>query len=111
MDEVKRISNLSGREIVRMFTELAPYINEIFVEDVGVSVIQDGMYTAYVPGKSFDLGVKAGEPMKGQVCEQCIETGRRIVRRVSREQSAFDIPYIACALPIKEGDEAIGCNN
>lgn len=103
------MANLSGQEIVRMFTELAPYINEIFVEDVGVSVIKDGMYTAYVPGKSFDLGVRPGEPMKGQVCEQCIETGSRIVRMISREQSAFDIPYIACALPIKEGDKAIGC--
>lgn len=103
------MSNLSGREIVRMFTELAPYINEIFVEDVGVSVIQDGTYTAYVPGKSFDLGVRAGEPMKGQVCEQCINTGSRVIRMISREQSAFDIPYIACAIPIKEGNQAIGC--
>lgn len=92
-----------------MFTELAPYINEIFVEDVGVSVIKEGMYTAYVPGKSFDLGVRAGEPMKGQVCEQCIETGKRIVRMISREQSAFDVPYIACAFPIKEGNKAMGC--
>lgn len=103
------MSNLSGQEIVRMFTELAPYINEIFVEDVGVSVIKDGLYTAYVPGKSFDLGVRPGEPMKGQVCEQCIKTGNRIVRMISREQSAFDIPYIACALPIKEGNKAMGC--
>lgn len=103
------MSKLSGQEIIRMFTELAPYINEIVVDDVGVSVIQDGMYTAYVPGKSFDLGVRPGEPMKGQVCEQCIETGTRIVRMISREQSAFDIPYIACALPIKEGNKAIGC--
>ncbi len=99
----------SGQEIIRMFTELAPYINEIFVDDVGVSVIKDRTYTAYVPGKLFDLGVRAGEPMKGQVCEQCIDTGSRVIRMISREESAFDIPYIACALPIKEGNETIGC--
>ncbi|WP_378955247.1 methyl-accepting chemotaxis protein [Pelosinus sp. sgz500959] len=99
----------SGQEIIKMFTELAPYINEIFVEDVGISVIENGLYTAYVPGKSFDLGVKAGEPMKGQVCEQCITTGSRVVRMISKKESAFDIPYIACALPIKEGNKAIGC--
>lgn len=99
----------TGREIIRMFTELAPYINEVFVDDVGVSVIQDRTYTAYIPGKLFDLGVRAGEPMKGQVCEQCVDTGSRIIRRISREESKFDIPYIACALPIKEDDETIGC--
>ena len=99
----------SGEEIVKLFTEVAPYINDIIIEDVGISVIKDGIYTAYVPGKSFDLGLKAGEPMKGQVSEQCMKTGSRVIRMISREQSAFDIPYIACAYPIKEGNAAIGC--
>lgn len=99
----------AGQEVLRMFTELAPYINEIFVEDVGISVIMDKTYTAYIPGKSFDLGVRAGQPMKGQVCEQCIESGERVIRMITRQESAFDIPYIACALPIKDGDSAIGC--
>jgi len=99
----------SGEEIIRMFTELAPYINDIVVEDIGISVIKDGVYTAYVPGKSFDLGLKSGEPMKGQVSEQCVKTGSRVIRMISREQSAFGIPYIACAYPVKEGNSAIGC--
>jgi len=99
----------SGEDIIRMFTELAPYINDIVVEDIGISVIKDGVYTAYVPGKSFDLGLKSGELMKGQVSEQCIKTGSRVIRMISREQSAFGIPYIACAYPVKEGNSAIGC--
>ncbi|VBB09810.1 Hypothetical protein LUCI_5108 [Lucifera butyrica] len=99
----------SGEEVIRLFTEVAPYLNEIFVEDVGISVIKEGFYTAYVAGKSFDLGVKAGEPMKGQVSAQCVETGRRVIRTISRKESAFDIPYIACAFPVKEGDKTVGC--
>lgn len=47
--------------------------------------------------------------MKGQVSEQCMKTGSRVIRMISREQSAFDIPYIACAYPIKEGNTALGC--
>lgn len=43
----------SGEEIVKLFTEVAPYINDIIIEDVGISVIKDGIYTAYVPGKSL----------------------------------------------------------
>ncbi len=103
------MKNHSGQEIMHLFTELAPYLNEIFVEDVGISVIHEGLYTAYVPGQSFDLGLKAGEPMKGQVSEECIKTGRKVIRLISREQSAFEIPYIACAYPVKEGTATIGC--
>lgn len=99
----------SGEEIIRLFTEVAPYINDVLNDDIGVSVIKEGIYTAYVPGKSFDLGVKAGEPMKGQVSEQCMKTGNRVTRLISREQSAFNIPYIACAHPIKEDHATIGC--
>jgi hypothetical protein len=99
----------SGEEIVRLFTEVAPYLNEIFVEDVGISVIKDGVYTAYVPGNAFDLGLKAGEPMKGQVSEQCMRTGTRIIRLITKEQSAFGIPYIACAHPVQDENNTIGC--
>lgn len=99
----------SGEEILRLFTEVAPYINDIVIEDVGVSVIKDGLYTAYVPGKSFDLGVKAGQPMQGQVSEQCMKTGSKVIRLITKEQSAFGIPYIACAHPIKEGTATVGC--
>lgn len=99
----------SGEEILKMFTEMAPYINEIVADDVGVSVIKDRAYTAYVPGHEFDLGIKPGEPMKGQVSEQCIATGQRVIRLISKEQSAFGIPYIACAYPVKQGNDTLGC--
>lgn len=99
----------TGEEILQLFTELAPYLNEIVTEDIGISVIKEGYYTAYVPGKSFDLGVKAGEPMKGQVCEQCIKTGEKVITMITKEQSVFGIPYIACAYPVKEGMNTVGC--
>jgi len=99
----------TGEEVLQLFTELAPYLNDITIEDIGVSVIKDGYYTCYVPGKSFDLGIKAGEPMKGQVCEECIETGKKVVKMITKEQSVFGVPYIACAYPIKEGMKTIGC--
>lgn len=103
------MANYSAEEILDSFTMLAPYLNEIFTEDVGVSVIKEGYYTAYVPGKSFDLGVRAGQPMQGKVSEQCMATGRKVVRKITKEQSAFGIPYIACAHPIASADRVIGC--
>ncbi len=103
------MKNYSAEEILDSFTVLAPYLNEIFIEDVGVSVIKEGYYTSYVPGKSFDLKVKAGEPMQGKVSEQCMETGKKVIRKITKEQSAFGIPYIACAYPLKNGNRVIGC--
>lgn len=103
------MKNYSAEEILDSFTVLAPYLNEIFIEDVGVSVIKEGYYTSYVPGKSFNLRIKAGEPMQGQVSEQCIATGKKVVRKITKEQSAFGIPYIACAYPFKNGNKVIGC--
>lgn len=99
----------SGEEILQLFTEVAPYLNDIVIEDIGISVIKEGYYTAYVPGQSFDLGVRAGEPMKGQVSEKCMKSGEKVIATITKEQSAFGIPYIACAHPIKEGEDTIGC--
>lgn len=99
----------SGEDILRMFTEMAPYINDMIVEDIGISVIDKGTYTAYVPSASLDLGIKPGETMKGRVSEECMRTGNRVIRMVSREQSPFGIPYMACAIPVKEDSQTVGC--
>ncbi|WFA08978.1 methyl-accepting chemotaxis protein [Tissierella sp. Yu-01] len=100
----------SAEEILDYFEILAPYLNEIFVEDVDVSVIKDNHYTAYVPAKTFDFKVKVGDPIpKGKASEQCIKTGEKVIRKISKEQSAFGIPYIACAYPVKNDNKVIGC--
>lgn len=103
------MSKLTADEVLHYFTELAPYLNDISAEDLGISVIKDGFYTAYVPGKELDLGLKAGEPMKGQVSEQCMRTGERITVVVPKNKSVFGIPYLACAMPIKDGNRTVGC--
>ena len=103
------MKNYSAEEILDAFTVLTPYLNEIFIGDVDVSVIKEGYYTAYAPGKSFDLKVRVGDPMRGKASEQCITTGKKVVRKVSKEQSPFGAPYIACAYPFKNGGEVVGC--
>ena len=98
----------SGEEILRMFAEMAPYINEILAPDIGVVVIKNGFYTSYVPGRSINLGLKVGDPQKGPLVEQVAKTGERALRMVNTEQSKFGIPYLACGYPVKEGNNVIG---
>lgn len=100
---------MRASEVIDLFTQLAPYINDMTAEDLGISVIKEGYYTAYVPGKNLDLGVRAGEPMKGQVCEQCMQTGKRIITVITKEKSLFGVPYLACAVPVKDGEHTVGC--
>lgn len=104
-----RVEKRSGEEILDMFTELAPYINGITAEDMGISVVKNGIYTVYVPAETLDLGTKAGTPVQGQVSAKCLSTGQRVVQTVSRDKSIYGIPYVACALPIKTGDKVVGC--
>ncbi len=47
--------------------------------------------------------------MQGKVSEQCIATGKKVIRKITKEQSAFGIPYIACAYPFKNGSKVVGC--
>ena len=103
------MENYSAEELLDFFTILTPYLNQIFTEDVDVSVIKEGYYTSYAPGKSFDFKVKVGDPMQGKASEQCMATGQKVVRKVSKEQSVFGVPYIACVYPFKNGDKAVGC--
>ena len=99
----------SAESILRMLAETAPYITRLTTADTGVSVILHKHYLAYVPAKTLDLKIKPGEPMKGQVSERCIASGERIVQLVTRENSVFGIPYLACAVPVSDADGIAGC--
>jgi hypothetical protein len=99
----------SAAEILDMFAELAPYINCIVAGDIGTSVVKDGKYIAYASAKTLNLGNKPGDPVKGQVSVTCLKTGEAITQVVTKEKSTYGIPYVACAMPIKEGNTVVGC--
>lgn len=99
----------TAAEILDMFAEIAPYLNDAVAGDVGVSVIKNGVYIAYVPAESLNLGNKVGDPVKGKVSQKCLETGETISEIVLREKSAYGVPYAACAIALKDGDKVVGC--
>lgn len=99
----------TGEEILDMFTAISPYINDAIAGDVGIAVAKKGIYTAYVPAQNLDLKIKVGDPVRDKTTLEAIETGRQIVRRIPLESSPYGVPYIVCALPVKEGNRAIGC--
>lgn len=102
-------STSKAEEILASFATVAPFFNDIVPGDMGISVIKDGKYIAYVPAQSLNLGNKVGEPVKGAVSKRCLETGQPVSETISRERSSYGIPYAALALPIKDGSKVIGC--
>ena len=103
------MSKLTGSQIVDMFYQIAPYINDIIATDVGVTIVKDDKYVLYIPSSDLNLGTKIGEPVLSGASKQAIETGKQVVRIIPREKSAYGIPYIANAMPFKDGDVVIGC--
>ncbi|MBU2699816.1 putative protein YukE [Sporomusaceae bacterium BoRhaA] len=91
------------------FAKIAPYFNDVIAEDIGISVIEGKKYIAYMPAKKLDLGNKVGDEVKGKVSLDALSTGKKIFRIVTKENSAYGIPYIACAYPIFNQEKVIGC--
>lgn len=98
-----------AEEILDMFAAVAPYLNDVSFGDVGISVVKDGKYLAYAPAETLNLGNKPGDPVKGKISKKCLETGQAVVEIVTREKSAYGIPYAALAIPFKNGNTMVGC--
>lgn len=99
-----------SRELLETFKNVAPFLNLILEEDVGVFVYDDKELLVYVPSTKIDLGLKAGSPVaEGAIPDRCLKSGKSIVTMVSRERSRVKIPYLSCATPFYEGEKVIGC--
>lgn len=99
----------SASEILDLIMEVTPYLNSIMPSDISVTVIKDGTYAAYEPGKSINLGLKVGEAARGPVVEACYATGKRIVRSVDSTKAIGGTAYYVCGMPIKENGKVVGC--
>ena len=107
MDKINR--NRTASEYLEMFAEIAPFFNDVVPGDIGISVVRDGKYIAYVPADNLDLKNSIGDPVKGSVSKQCLETGQNVQTIVTREKSAYGVPYAASAVPFKDGNAVVGC--
>ncbi len=95
--------NRSASEYLEMFAELAPYFNDLIAGDVSVGVVRDGKYIAYAPADSM-ISKQNGEPVKGTVSIRCLESGHHESAIISKEKSAYGLPYASKQYPSKMGN-------
>jgi len=101
---------LTAEEVLERFAEIVQYLPGIVAEKIGVAVIKDGINIAEMRATSNSNQTSdIGKPVRGGVSLRCLETGQRVVKVVPIEKSHIGIPYVACALPIKEGNRVVGC--
>ncbi len=99
----------TAEEVLEAFKIVAPYLDDATPVSLGVSVVKDGVYTAYAQGGDLNLGHKVGDQMKGRVTAEAMTKGQRIVRLIPKENSSYGVAYMVCVLPIKDGDKVMGC--
>ncbi|WP_019907413.1 methyl-accepting chemotaxis protein [Thermoanaerobacter indiensis] len=93
--------------LIDAFKKIAPFINIMATEDLGISICDVNECVLYLPGKKINHNIKVGDPLKeGTAIYEAIKSGKRIVRRVGSEVYGF--PYIAIAFPLIENGVITG---
>ena len=86
-------------DVLERFIHVMPLLSGIFSADIGVAVTDREKYLLYKPGRTLDLKISSGMPLKpGTAVVRAMAENRRIV--VRGDKATFGIPYIANAAPI-----------
>lgn len=87
---------------------IAAEVQQFFNEDVAITLFDTEKIVAYYPGKTIDTRAKLGNPpTPGSNVLEALTSGKRVVRRVSKE--LFGVPFVGIALPIFEKSKIAGC--
>jgi hypothetical protein len=94
--------------ILQYFIEISNYWNTLCLDDTTIGVSDTEKFLAYVPGKTFSLGIQVGDAIKpGSITHQAITSGKRQVLFVPKE--IFGVPTVAIGLPIIVDGKVVGC--
>lgn len=87
---------------------IAGEVQQFFNDDVAVTLFDTEKIVAYYPGKTIDTKAKLGNPpTAGSNVWEALTSGKRVVRRISKE--LFGVPFVGIALPIFEESKIAGC--
>ncbi|NLO76051.1 MAG: hypothetical protein GX092_04120 [Clostridia bacterium] len=85
--------------------KVAPLINQISLADMGVGICNLEKWLLYIPAKSLDVKIKAGDPvLPGGAAYLAMQRKEKITMEI--DEDSYGVSYIATGLPIynNEGD-------
>lgn len=87
--------------ILQAFVQVAPYLNKLVQDDITVGVYDTEKLLINIPGKTFSLNVKPGDPLaEGDIITEAIRRNTDKTALVPKE--IFGFPLIAHAIPIHD---------
>ena len=94
--------------IIDSLVATAPIFKELMPLDCSMTICDaDGTVRRFLPPRTFQLTIREGEKVAaGGAMEECLKTGRPVIRTVSREVYGFAIKAIT--IPVTEGGRVAG---
>lgn len=90
-----------------LIIQSAQFWKEMFWHDLAIGIVDLEKYLYYTPGKTFDLGIKIGDPIKmGSAVHNAITKKRKV--EVFIPEDVWGIPIKALSIPVLEQGEVIG---
>jgi len=81
------------------YLEIVGELQDLFNTETAVTLLDTEKVLAVYPGPRLSLKLNIGDPIpKNTTSEEALRTGRRVLKRISRE--VLGIPYIGIAHPI-----------
>lgn len=99
VDEAKNTD--SAIELLEAFQKVAPYLNNLIQDDITVGIYDTKQLLLNIPGETFTLNVKAGDPLApGDIITDAIKYNQAKSAMVPKE--LFGFPLIARAIPLHD---------
>lgn len=95
-------------ELLHAFTKVAPFLNKLIQDDITVGVYDTEKLIINIPGKTFSLNVRPGDPLaQGDIITEAIRKNEEQTAIVPKE--LFGFPLVARAIPLHdEAGKVIG---
>ncbi|MDQ0300333.1 archaellum component FlaC [Salibacterium salarium] len=99
---------LNQMSLLDAFVKVAPYLNQLSQEDVTVGIYNTEELVLNIPGETFQLPVKVGDPLQeGDIIAKAIMDNQFESMVVPKE--VFGVPVVANAIPLRdENNNVIG---
>lgn len=97
-----------GKEVLDSFVRVAPFLNDLFQQDIFVAVTDTSKFLAYQPGENIGGGINVGDSFPDGSTAARAMKGRQNLT-VTNTKEVYGVPYKAIGAPVfDENDQVIG---
>ncbi|MPM14976.1 putative sensory transducer protein YfmS [bioreactor metagenome] len=94
-------------DVFYCFKQIAPYLNNLTINDTAVYLADRENYLLAFPGENIMLPIKPGDKIqRGTAVRECIAKNKAV--RLKVPENVLGTAYIACAVPISEDNKVVG---